>query len=346
MIPSLFPIFEGDTGTLHDGTEIPLSDVCKESIFGNAKCIAHYEQIMSEGETKRSAYVECPLGFTSRVFTYENKSYVMTGVIATPRFGSESERTMAKKCSSIYRISRQSIENNIQYLKSLESLRADIIEDASQVLPQAFHELRKLNGAVIQHAEHELKKGESRSLLSIKAAAELMKNNFDLLEALSNIEGIKALPIDSTINLFDLAFKLKRVFQEKIEERGLSLYVDGDRAIINGSQKSFPIVPAVLFENAIKYAKRDSQIDVQVITNGTMAVLLVRNLTNEKIHPTKCFERGVRFSKGVEGGGYGLYLAREVVRCHGGHISCKAEGDVVEMVVEFPVTATIPHKFQ
>ena len=31
-------------------------------------------------------------------------------------------------------------------------------------------------------------RGESRNLKSIKAAAEFMRNNFDILEALSNIE--------------------------------------------------------------------------------------------------------------------------------------------------------------
>jgi replicative DNA helicase len=87
-----------------------------------------------------------------------------------------------------------------------------LIQDGTKVLPQAFHELRKLNGAVLQHAEREMREnGESSGLSSIKSAAELMRNNFDILEALSNIEGMRALPSDSTINLYDLGTTQKQL---------------------------------------------------------------------------------------------------------------------------------------
>ena len=162
------------------------------------------------------------------------------------------------------KVTRESIETGVAFIRQVEQYRPDEIQKASRVLPQAFHELRKLNGAVLQHAEREINEiGERRSLLSIKSAAELMRNNFDILEALSNIEGIRALPNDSTINLFDLVFKMKRVFQEKASERGISIAVNGVRAIVCGSQKSFP-VPAVLLENAIKYGTKGSVIRADI----------------------------------------------------------------------------------
>jgi signal transduction histidine kinase len=211
------------------------------------------------------------------------------------------------------------------------------------VLPQALHELRKLNGAVLQLAERELgDRGPSKNLVSIKSAAELMRNNFDILEALSNIEGIKALRNDSTINLFDLVYKMKRVFEERANDRNMTIVVGGVRAIIWGSQKSFPIVPAVLIENAIKYGKRGSAIHANVEQRGRKAVLVVSNSAESPIDPETCFDRGVRFSSDVEGGGFGLFLAREVVACHGGHIRCDVSEETVQMTVELPLHTIIP----
>lgn len=199
----------------------------------------------------------------------------MTGVVAFPRFDTRDERELGKRYPA-NKVSRDNIEKSIEFLREVIRYRADAIESASKVLPQAFHELRKLNGAVLQHAEREInEKGETRSLLSIRSAAELMRNAFDILEALSNIDGIKALPNDSTINFYDLVFKMKRVFQERAAENNMAIHVSGVRAIILGSQKSFPIVPAVLLENAIKYGKVGGHVRADIGVDGQMAMLTV-----------------------------------------------------------------------
>jgi signal transduction histidine kinase len=231
----------------------------------------------------------------------------------------------------------------VRLADEIEQARADAIAEGSMVLPQAFHELRKLNGAVIQHAERVIADlGESRSLLSIKGAAELMRNNFDLLEALSNIESMKSLPLDSTVNVYDLAFKMKRVYQEKAAGRSMTINVQGVRAIIKGSQKSFPLVPAVLLENAIKYGRERQQIFIGVQQRGQKAALVVENASSHKIDPVRCFDRGVRFAGGIEGGGFGLFLAKQVVTAHNGTISCETNDGLIRMVVELPLTAVIP----
>lgn len=342
MIPSMLPYFDQNELNIFDGSEIHLNEFCKKSFKNDAKCLGHYTSLLAS----KVGYYLCPFGFTSRKFELEQRAIITTGVVAFPRFDVPDERRMAKNHPH-HKASRESIERFGQFLNSLENLRADKIEEASKVLPHAFHELRKLNGAVIQHAEKEiLERGETRSLLSIKAAAELMRNNFDILEALSNIDGIKSLPIDSTINVFDLFFKMKRVFQEKAAARDISINISGDKPIIGGSQKSFPIVPAVLLENAIKYGEKGSLIKAQLTGANGLAKIVVENQSNRSINPTSCFDRGVRFSTDVEGGGFGLFLAREVVRCHGGTIQCEIEDNIIRMVVELPLRTTVPHSRQ
>jgi signal transduction histidine kinase len=292
-------------------------------------------------ETRKEGYYQCPFGFTSRNFFFDRQVWIVTGVVAFPRFGTANERQKAKAFSE-NKITREAIVTSIRFLREVEQHRADAIQEASKVLPQAFHELRKLNGAVLQHAEREISdRGETRNLVSIKGAAELMRNNFDILEALSNIEAMRALPSDSTINLFDLLFKMKRVLQEKAEERGIHINVNGVRAIIRGSQKSFPIVPAVLLENAIKYGTNNRPVRVDISARANQAILTVENNSAALIDPERCFERGARFSTEVEGGGFGLFLAREIVTCHKGSIRCEAGQGSVRMIVELPLVTVI-----
>jgi signal transduction histidine kinase len=341
MLPSLFPIYDPQGSTLRDGSLVPITKFCKNAFLTKEECARHYEVLASSP----SGYYQCPFGLTSRSFEFENRKLVTTGVVAFPRFNTSEERRLAKLYPDI-KVARRTIEDSISFFALLEQHRADVIEEASKVLPQAFHELRKLNGAILQHAESEInERGESRNLKSIKAAAEFMRNNFDILEALSNIEGIKALPNDSTINLFDLVFKVKKIFQEKTDAKGMSIHLFGERPIIVGSWKSFQIIPAVLLENAIKYGKKNTNIRAETSAANGLATLCVENQTEGSIDPDRCFDRGVRFSQGVEGGGFGLFLAREVVTCHHGKIRCESSKGIVRMIVELPLHKTIAHSF-
>lgn len=336
-VPSLYPLVNLDTFHIEDGIEVEAPSFCKEAIKSRSACKLHYERRREEAE----GFALCPFGFTTRTFSFDRKIWAISGVIAHPRFDTSQEREMAKLFPQS-RCSRNSIDAMTTFLNEAEKVRADAVSEGAKVLPQAFHELRKLNGAVLQHAEREISEiGERRGLMSIRGAAELMRNNFDILEALSNIDAMRALPSDSTINLFDLSFKMKRILQEKANARAIRINVEGSRVIVKGSQKSFPIVPAVLLENAIKYGAQGESILIESFAEGGRAFLVVENAFSGKFDSVRCFERGVRFSSDVEGGGFGLFLAQEIVKSHQGEISCEFDGGTVRMVVELPLVRVI-----
>lgn len=307
---------------------------------GNRKkpeCVQHYAALKSKPE----GYYQCPFGFTTRSFYFRQQLWAITGIVAFPRFNTSNEREMAKQFPEV-RVARNDIENIVGLFHDLELARADVIQEAAKVFPQAFHELRKLNGAILQHAERELKQESTPGLQTIKSAAELMRNNFDILEALSNIDGMRALPADATINVYDLVYKTERVLQERAYAKRMQLSLTGVRAIIRGSQKSFPIVPAVLIENAIKYGKVGSTIIVNVSSMGATAILTVDNESDHPIDCLKCFERGSRYASGAaEGGGFGLFLAQQIVLSHKGKISCQASNGKVRMDVVLPLEKVI-----
>lgn len=102
-------------------------------------------------------------------------------------------------------------------------------------------------------------------------------------------------------------------------------------------------VPAVLLENAIKYGANGSLIRAEIAYSGKLATLVVENQSVENIDPVTCFDRGVRFTDKVEGGGFGLFLAKEVVLCHNGKIRCESANGMVRMIVELPLHKVISH---
>jgi signal transduction histidine kinase len=337
MIPTLFPVYDYGTRKLRDGTLVETCAFCKGSIEKRPECNNHYASLVKKSE----GYYQCPFGFTTRTFYFDAKLWAVTGVVAFPRFNTDAERSMAKKYPGT-KVARESIEHFRELFSSIDSLRAASVQAATAVIPQAFHELRKLNGAVIQHAERELKANNSPALTTIKSAAELMRNNFDILEALSNIEGMRALPVDGTICVYDLVYKTQRVFLERAKAKGIEFALDGVRAIIRGSPKSFPIVPAVLLENAIKYGRPKSMIRTTISTVGKMVDLIVENESAYSMDREKCFERGSRYAvNAAEGGGFGLFLAKEIVSAHDGTIRCELAEGIVRMIVRLPLEKVI-----
>ncbi|HEY0874936.1 MAG TPA: ATP-binding protein [Vicinamibacterales bacterium] len=336
--PSLLPVYDPANGVLTDGAAVKATSFCRKALAKSTRCAEHYRTQLQSS----AGFSQCPFGFTTRTFGFDGRVLALTGVVAHPRFNTEMERQRAKDHPEV-RTTRELMDALVGCFGEIDAARAEAVQSAAGVLPQAFHELRKLNGAILQHAEKELKSRESSGLLSIKSAAELMRNNFDILEALSNIDTMKALPLDATINLFDLAYKTKKVLEERASARGIQIFVDGVRAVVPGSQKSFPIVPAVLIENGIKYGRVGTTIRAEIRTAGKTAILSVDNETDHPIDPVRCFDRGTRFAGGaVEGGGFGLFLAREIVAAHRGRIVCSPSSGRVRFDVELPLERVIP----
>jgi signal transduction histidine kinase len=71
------------------------------------------------------------------------------------------------------------------------------------------------------------------------------------------------------------------------------------------------------------------------------AYLRVRNETELYVDPARCFDRGARYAPAVEGGGFGLYLAREIVSAHRGAIDCVLRNHFVEFAVRLPLEKVV-----
>lgn len=334
-IPNAFPIFDHTAGNIEDGALIGVSKFCSDRVAGgDEKCLAHYERLKG----KIGGFYQCPYGFTSLPFGFMSENYVMTGVVATPRFQTANETQRAKHHPAV-RVSREAILKNVSFLEEVESSVSSLEDDARTRLPQALHELRKLNAIVKQNAEIMSEvDAESGEVKNISSASELMTNIFEVIEALANLDGLREIALDQHIAIYDLAFKAKKIYQIRAKEKPIHIHVGGNRSIgVLGSRKTFPIVLTVLLENAIRYGLVNSMIEIDISRDGGNCVLEVRNKTKSSIDPERCFNRGVRFNPtSDDGSGLGLYLAKQVVLAHGGAINCLVDQESVTMRVCLP----------
>ena len=100
----------------------------------------------------------------------------------------------------------------------------------------------------------------------------------------------------------------------------------------------------MLLENAIKFGRQRTGVKAEVSARNNVAVFTVVNETEYFIDSTRCFEKGVRFSSAVEGAGFGLFLAKQIVTAHSGTISCDFTDGKVRLTVELLLVNIIPLK--
>jgi hypothetical protein len=162
MVTNLYPVYVDED--VRSGTLVELSSFCVTKLAAPSPCRAFYESL----KDKRPGWYQCPFGLSCRTFRYEGEFLAYTGIVAAPRFDTANERRIAKDFPTL-RVARKSVDSVVSFVGSVDAARADAIAKSSQVLPQAFHELRKLNAAVIQIAEREINtRSDTRALQTIK----------------------------------------------------------------------------------------------------------------------------------------------------------------------------------
>lgn len=336
--PCAFPVYLAGTRDVIDGYQVEASKFCRERLLkGDSACSQHYERMVKSAPWQ---FVMCPYGFTSLRVPLDSGDLVVTGVVGAPRFNDSKERERAKTFPS-HRVARTHILDQANSLVAMEIEWGRIQEETRRKLPQALHELRKLNAIVKQSAER-LATNQARldDAENVAGAAQLMSNIFEIVEALTNIEDIRIAVTQNLefIAVFDLAYKTKKIYGVRAKLKPIHIRVSGDDSVgVLGSKKYFPLILQVLLENAIKYGVKDSLIEINISAERSNAVISVKNATVGKFDALRCFDRGQRFADAdTEGDGLGLYLAREVVLAHGGTIECDSTMNYVTFRVTVP----------
>lgn len=303
-----------------DGSSICTSNFCIKKFEKDDSCKKHYESLL---KTPREV-IQCPYGLSSYAVISKAKKFALTGVIPNPRLGGKHERNIAKQHPELKvdaSLFNKSAELFNEFHHHLEELEQKSINNHSM----ALHEIRKLNRTVKQSAERlclqenpEDPDKATPKLVNIWKSADLMSLQFDVIELLAN-EKLTDLPLISQIEVHRIFDKCVRIYRHQYTDRTIKLTSHFNyHPKINACDKTFPIIPTVLIENAIRYSPPDTTIEIDIARAGKNCVVTVNNITNRNDRlDSSIFERGIRANSDKEGSGNGLYLVKLISDQHG-----------------------------
>lgn len=132
---------------------------------------------------------------------------------------------------------------------------------------------------------------------------------------------------------------------EYVESKGLTITFDTDveEKIIGVDKDNIERIMLNLLSNAVKFSKAKGKIEVQIIDEGEIVKIKVRDDGKgiSKEDQAKIFDKFVQveqlFTRSHEGSGVGLSLVKSIVENHGGSIYVVSElGVGSEFTVELP----------
>ncbi len=160
---------------------------------------------------------------------------------------------------------------------------------------------------------------------------------------LSEIEEAGNAKEKTPVDLLECVEEAKNVLQKVADEKGVSIEIEGESAVIMGNKSYLNELVLNLADNAIKYNNIDGHVWISVKNFNSKVELIVKDdgigISNE--HQERIFERFYRVdksrSKQTGGTGLGLSIVKHIVNFHNGTISLKSEeGAGTEITVSLP----------
>ena len=326
-----------------DGLFMAVSESCKRFFDQDDKCRHWYGQL---GSDLSQGVQQCPHGFATYVLRNGPSPLALTGFIPYPRLGGSQERALAKQNPK----SKCALETVERFASQLAIMEARLDRIETEVIDRhsmALHEIRKLNRSIKQSAErlcneaspNHPDRADSR-LVTIWKTAELMSHQFDVIELLAN-ESLTKLPLNSEINVYRIFDKCARILEQQVGAKRIRLSnLLRQEPLIAACDKTFPIIPTVLLQNAVKYGESRSPIRVDLEEHrGWLAVKVANRVQAGMMIGAEVFQKGVRGSTDADGSGHGLYLAQLVVKQHRGDIQVRLENGLATFTTTLPLVS-------
>src|SRR4051812_36551704 len=108
----------------------------------------------------------------------------------------------------------------------------------------------------------------------------MMSQQFDIIEVLAN-ESLLSLPLNSEADIYRVFDKCVRIYRGMSPRKRIQIHSQGDtlRRPVRACDKTLPIIPTVLIENAIRYSPDTAEVNVNVIDDAGASTVTVENET-------------------------------------------------------------------
>ena len=207
-------------------------------------------------------------------------------------------------------------------------------EQQKRFVADASHELKTplsvilANSQILEDHESQIPQEDMRWILSTREEAESMKalvdDLLDLARTDDALEGDKAARNMESLDFSEMVSRIALQFDAIAFERNCSIETDIEKGVqVQGDPSTLDRLVSILVDNACKYAREGSAVDVVLQKKNGRAVLSVHNAgdpipAQDLPHVFERFYRSdaARTKDGVGGYGLGLAIAKGIADAH------------------------------
>lgn len=143
------------------------------------------------------------------------------------------------------------------------------------------------------------------------------------------------------LNMVEMINQVTGEFDERFKEKSLIpiLNLPKEDVVIHADGQALYRILENLYINIYKYALRGTRVYIDLVTNENKALLTIRNISAEPVNLDSAMltERFIRgdISRGTEGSGLGLSIAKSLAEAQNGRLDLSLDGDLFKVVVSF-----------
>ncbi len=246
-------------------------------------------------------------------------------------------RELADKINGIGQGLSNAVEENLKNERLKTELITNVSHDIKTPLTSIINyiDLIKMEGTRNEKLENYVEILEKKS-------QRLKQLTEDLVEISRISSGNITLDMQP-INMVELICQTGGEFNEIFEDMGLTIITRLPQEpvmILADGNRIWRIVQN-LYNNVAKYALKDTRVYVELKENDGNAEFSIKDISAHQIHkmPQDLSERFVRGdeSRGTEGSGLGLSIARNLAYMMGGTFDIQLDGDLFTASITFPV---------
>ena len=220
-----------------------------------------------------------------------------------------------------------------------ERLKADLITNVSHDIKTPLTSIINYVDLIKREKPENAKIQEYLDVLSVKS--QHLKNlTEDLVEASKVSSGNISVELRD-IDLVEMINQTNGEFEEKFAEKGLKIIstIPTTGIMIKADGRHLWRVLENLYNNAFKYAAKNSRIYIDITSENNIATFVIKNISENplNIKPDELTERFVRgdVSRTTEGSGLGLSIAKSLTILQGGKFEIIIDGDLFKVQIRF-----------